>query len=303
MRLRKRISRAGSPIGRPAAVRQGACRCHGRLQPQHGRGRRRGAVERPRQAAEGDHAGAHRGAREGHQPAERELAVSRGGAQRPEHDDVGGDHQEQAAGQGPLAQPRRLVLEVGQEQAARLEPLDGPAGQSEQSQLLGGGRVDGEAVSVVGVALGLAHLLGIAVAPDAALAQQPVGAEPRAHEQDRRPPGIAGEHGGRREPTHHLDQPAGDEVHRNEDRRAGDAEIEITGHRQVARELGVFKMAHARRPDAGGGELVVKPARCPAAEQGAHGLVDRRRDLQEHEDRARPPPAAPTGHPSARSCR
>ena len=42
-------------------------------------------------------------------------------------------------------------------------------------------------------------------------------------------------------------------------------------------------MAHARRPHAGGGELVVEPGRRPAAEIRADGMVNRREHLQEHE--------------------
>ena len=88
------------------------------------------------------------------------------------------------------------------------EPVDRPAGQAEQPQLLARRRIDGEPVRVVGVALRAAHFVGVAVAPDGALAQQPVGREPRAGEHDRRPPREAEQHDGRREAADHLDQPA-----------------------------------------------------------------------------------------------
>ena len=68
--------------------------------------------------------------------------------------------------------------------------------------------------------------------------------------------------------------------------------------RAIVRSLGelrVLEVAHARRPDAGGGELVVEPGRGPAAEIGADGLVNRRQHLQQARTRRRPAPAAPSG--------
>ena len=86
------------------------------------------------------------------------------------------------------------VLQLVQARPARDEALDRPVGEAEEPQLLGRRRIDGEAVGVVGVALRAAHLVGVAVAPDRALAQQPVRREPRAGEHDRRPPRVGGEH-------------------------------------------------------------------------------------------------------------
>ena len=60
--------------------------------------------------------------------------------------------------------------------------------QAEQPQFLAGGRIDGEPVRVVGVALRAPHFVGVAIAPDRALAQQPVRREPRAGQHERRPP-------------------------------------------------------------------------------------------------------------------
>ena len=93
------------------------------------------------------------------------------------------EHQQQAPDHRPLAQPRGLPAQLEQAPAARAEALDDPAGQPEEPQLLGGRRVDREPVGVVRVALRLAHFLGVAVAPDGALAQQPVRGEPGAGEQ------------------------------------------------------------------------------------------------------------------------
>ena len=107
-----------------------------------------------------------------------QRAVGRGARQRPEHHDVRGEHQQQAPDHGPLAQPGGLPVELEELLAPRPEALDGPARQPEEPQLLGRGRLDRQAVGVVGVALGLADFLGVAVAPDAALAQQPVRGQP-----------------------------------------------------------------------------------------------------------------------------
>ena len=109
--------------------------------------------------------------------------------------------------------------------------------ETEQPQLLAGRRIDRQAIGVVGVALRAAHLVGVAIAPDAALAQQPVRGQPRAAEHQRRPPGVGGRARRRDgQPADHLDQAAGDEVHRDRQRRTGHAEIEVARDRQVGGE-------------------------------------------------------------------
>ena len=50
--------------------------------------------------------------------------------------------------------------------------------------------------------------------------------------------------------------------------------------------LGFSRCPMPRRPDAGGGELVVEPGRRPAAEIGADRLMNRRQHLQHYEDDA-----------------
>ena len=139
------------------------------------------------------------------------------------------------------------------------------------------------------MALRLAHLRRLAVAPHRALAQQPVRGEPCAREQQRGPPRVGGEHDRRGETAHQLHQPGGDEIHRDEQRRAGDAEIEIPGHREVADEPGVLEVAHAGRADAGSREAVVQPRRGAAPEIGADGVVNRREHLQQDEHDADEP--------------
>ena len=108
-------------------------------------------------------------------------ACHRGG-KRPENRHVGAKHDEQAPDHGPFAEPGRFVLERMQTRAAIHKTVDGPPGQAEQAELLGWRRLNGEPVGVVGITLRAAHLLRVAVAPDAALAQQPVCGQPSAAE-------------------------------------------------------------------------------------------------------------------------
>ena len=86
------------------------------------------------------------------------------------------------------------------------ESLHGPRRQSEQPQFLRRRRVDREPIRIVGVTLRFAHLLGVAVAPHRAFAQQPMRGEPGARQHQRRPPRICGEQQRRREPGDELDQ-------------------------------------------------------------------------------------------------
>ena len=165
---------------------------------------------------------------------------------RPEHDEVRGQHQQQAPEHGPLAQARRLPAEIEQTSSARAESLDRPRRESEQPQFLGGRRIDGEPISVVGVALRLAHLIGIAIAPHAAFAQQPVRRQPCAREQNRRPPCVRRQHDGGRKPADHLHQSRRDEVHRDAHRRPADPEIEIARHREVGGQARVSRDAPCR---------------------------------------------------------
>ena len=121
---------------------------------------------------------------------ERQGPAGGRGGQRPEHHEIGGDHQQQAPGHGPLAQAGRPPLELEELLTPRAEAIHDPARQPEEPQLLGRVRLDRQAVGVFGVALGPADFLGVPVAPHAALAQQPVRGQPRAGQHDRRPPRI-----------------------------------------------------------------------------------------------------------------
>lgn len=72
----------------------------------------------------------------------------------------------------------------------------------------------------------------------------------------------------------------------DEQRRAGHAQVEVAGDRQVAGELGVFQVAHPRRADACLGQSVVQPGGRAVAQVGAQCLVNRREDLEQDEDDA-----------------
>ena len=207
-------------------------------------------------------------------------------ASRPEHHDVRGDHEQHAPDDRTLAQPRGCVLKLVQAGAPGDEAVDRPAGEAEQPQLLAGGRVHRQPVGVVGVALRAAHLLGVAVAPDRALAQQPVRRQPRAREHDRRPPRVSGEDHGGRDAADHLDHAARDEIHGDRQRRAGHPEVEVARDGEVAGERRILEVPHARRAHAGLGEPVVEPGGRAVAEVGADRLMNRAEHLKQHEDRA-----------------
>ncbi len=92
---------------------------------------------------------------------------------------------------------------------------------------------------------------------------------------------------GGRDTADHFDHAAGDEIHRDRQRRTGHAKVEVARDREVAGECRVLQVAHARRSHAGLGEPVVQPGGRAVAEVGADGLMDRAEHLKKHEDHAR----------------
>ncbi len=113
-----------------------------------------------------------------------------------------------------------------------------------------------------------------------------MGRQPRARQQERRPPRIRREHNGQREPPDHLDQARGDEVHAQRERWPGDPQVELAGHGEVVGERGVLEMAHAGWPHACLGEPIVEPGGGAIAEVGANHGMDRGEHLEQHEPRA-----------------
>ena len=176
-------------------------------------------------------------------------AVDRGGRERPEHRRRW--RRARAAGSTATGRSRSRVASYCsscRRVRRRDEAVDRPAGQAEQPQLLGRRRIDGEPVGVVGVALraraprrccGRARPRSRAAASASPARRRRARAAPttRSRTSTR----------GRGEAADHLDQAAGDEVHRDRQRRAGHAEVEVARDGEVAGELRVLEVAHARR--------------------------------------------------------
>ena len=103
--------------------------------------------------------------------------------------DVGGEHEQQAP-DAPASRAAASPAYCSSNSSVRRadEALDHPVRQAEQPQLLGRRRIDRQPVGVVGVALRLAHLVGVAVAPDAR--SRAAASAWRA----RRPPSTSGAH-------------------------------------------------------------------------------------------------------------
>ena len=263
--------------------RQRARRAHHVLEPVDGGDRGGGAVERPVEPAEGDGADADGRLQGDDRRRQRQVAVGGPDAERPERDQVGGQHEDEGPEQGALVQARGLVLQVVEVAALAGEAVDDPVGEPEQAHLLGGRGVDGEAVGVVGVALRAHHLGGAALEPDRALAQHPVGRRPGEHEHDRLPPAVPGQDDGRRHAADEADQAVGDEVHAVRQRRAGDAEVEVARHRQVVGQVGALEVGDPGRIERRRHQPVVERGRRAVPEVGAERLVERADDLAGHE--------------------
>ena len=273
-------------VGASTAGAQRAGRPHRRLEAQHRGHRRGGAVERPAESTERDHRHADGALHVDDCFSKTDATLAGGARQQPEHDDVDGDDEQHAPDDGPLAQTRGGVLELVQARASDRKAIDRPAAEAEQTQLLARGRIHRQPVRVVRVALCAAHFFGIAVAPDRALAQQPVRRQPRAGQQERRPPRIADENRRGRDAADHLDHAVRDEVHRDRQRRAGHAEIEVARDRQVARQRRILEVSDSGRAHACLGEAVVQPRGGAVAKVRADRLMNRTQDLKEDEDGA-----------------
>ena len=197
---RRRISRAGMRVRRAAAGWQLALRAHGSLEPQHGRDGSGGSVQRPTESAKCDHRHANGALHVDDRVPKTDVTRDGGKGQRPEDSHVGAGDQEHAPEDRTLAQTRGCILKFVQASAPGDETVERPAGKAEQTQFLAGRRIYRQPVRIVGVTLRAAHFFGIAVAPDRALAQKPMRGQPRAREQDRRPPGVSRKAGRRRRP-------------------------------------------------------------------------------------------------------
>ena len=260
--------------------------CHGPFEPQHGRDRRRRAVHGPVEAAERDHRDADGTLREHDRFAEREGAARGGPGEPPEHHQVGANHEQRADEQRLFAEPGGLELQFVQTRPTVHESRERPVRETKKPKFLGGRGIDSDAIRVVGVPLRAPDDVGVSIEPDAAFPQQPVCSQPGAGQQERRPPGVRGQHHGRRHTSQPFDEAAGDEVHRDEQRRTGHPEIEVPCHGEVGGQPRILEMPHARREGGRVRQPVVQPRGEAIAEVGAERLVDRSQALQQDEDRA-----------------
>jgi hypothetical protein len=137
--------------------------------------------------------------------------------------------------------------------------------------------------AVVGIALGAADLLGVAITPDRAFPQQPMRREPPAGKDQRRPPCEADYQDRARDATNSHHHAVGKEVERDGERRTGHAAIEVARNDEIRGQRRIFEVGNPGRAHARDGELVVQPRRRPIAEVGADRLVEGREDLQQHE--------------------
>ena len=206
--------------------------------------------------------------------------------QEPEDDHVGRDHQEQAPNHRALAQAGRRVLQLVQAGAPGDEAIDGPGGEAEQAQFLARRRIDGQPVGVIGVPLSRAYFRILAVAPNAALAQQPMRGQPGAGQQQRSPPRVTQEDDCGGDAADHLDHAVGNKIHRDGERRSGHAQVEIAGHGKVRGQGRIFQVPDARWAHAGFGQPVVKPGCGAVAQVGAERLVDGAEHLDQDKDPA-----------------
>ena len=241
---------------------------------------------RPAEPGDAQHAGSDGRLREHDGRGQADVAHEGIVGECPEHQAVGRHDDEKAPDDRPFAQPCRLPLQVEQPAAAGGEAVDRPAREAEEADFLGRRRVDGKAVGVVGVALGFEHLVGLAVAPNGAFAQEHVGREPAGDEEQRRPPGVSGQHDRRGDARSQFDEADRDEVHADGERRAGDAEVEVAGHGEVGGQVGPFEVGDPGRVDAGTREPVGEQRRRSAPEIRADSEVERVECLEQDEDSA-----------------
>jgi hypothetical protein len=283
---RKRRSTGPGARSRPRPGVSAPARADRGLEPLERHHRCAGAVEHPAEPTERERRHTDRGLHVHHHPTGRQVTVDRSPGDQPEHEQVHRRDDREAAGHRLFAEPRGLELQVVQGRARRHEPVDHPSRQAEQPELLARRRVDGEAVRVLGVSLGAADVVGVAIAPHAALAEQPVGGTPAEQHRERRPPREPEQQSRRGDPDHHLHEPVREEVHRDRQRRAHHPEVEVAGHREIGGQLGPFEVADAVGAQRGRHQPVVQVGGHPLAEVGAQQLVQRVQHHRQREHRA-----------------
>ena len=268
---------AAAPVARPTAARPaGAIAGSSRSTAAD---RRRRAVERPVEPAERDHRRADRALRE-----HDDLARGSGCRRRPRWRATRTRRRWRRATSSRLhstgfsrSRVASYCSACRRVRRATKRSIVQPARPNSRSSLRGR-RIDREPVGVVGVALRAAHLLGVAVAPDRALAQQPVRRQPRAAEHERRPPRVR-ERAPPRTRGRRSSRP-GRSAMKSIEIDSGGPVMPRSKSRATVRSLGerrILEVAHARRAHARLGQPVVEPRRGAVAEVGADRLMDRRR--------------------------
>ncbi len=286
-----KVDVAEADLRRPVRARraaadpgQGAGRRHLRLQTADRRHRGRRAVEGPAEPAEGDRARPEGGAGVGDDGLQVEAAGVPLARDRPEDEDVGGQHEDESPAHRPLAEPGGVVLQLMEVEPVVGEPVEQPRSQPEETDLLGRGRLGGQVVGVRRVATGCLHGVGVPVAPHAALAQQPVGGPPGGQEHERRPPRETDEHQGGGDAAEQQHETLGDEVDVEVHRWGRPPQVEVAGRRQVVAQVAALEVADAVGAEGRGHQPVVEDAAEPVTQQCADDLVDRGRDLRHDED-------------------
>ena len=199
-------------------------------------------IECPVEPPERDRRHTDRGLDEDNELRRRQPMVRCGIGQEPEHQQVGRDHDHDAGGDRLLPQPRGLVLEVIEPGTGGDEAVGDPSGEAEEANLFGRRRVDCKPVCVFRVSLRGADLVGVAVLPHPALAEQPVGGAPGDQQDPGSPPAKPEQQRCRGNTDHEVDEATGYEVHRDVERRSHHPEVEVPRHREVVRELGTLEM-------------------------------------------------------------
>ena len=215
--------------------------------------------------------------------AERRGRVAR---HRPEDQRVGRDDDEEGPEHGTLAEAHGLGGDVSEPPAALREPVDRPAREAEHAQFLGRGRVDREAVGVVGVALVLPDLVVVPALPHRALAEEDVGRQPRAADQHGRPPPVGREHQRGAETATQLGEAVPDEVDAQRQGGTGDAEVEVPRQGELVGERRGLEVGHPAGLEAGPHQTFVQPSRNLRPKVVADLLVDRAQHLQKNEGNA-----------------
>src|SRR5262249_57728165 len=91
------------------------------------------------------------------------------------------------------------------------------------------------------------HLRRVAIFPDCALTQEPVGSEPRAAKQQWRPPTVGKQNSRRGQSAYKFNHSRTDKAHGDRDRRAGNAEIKNPGNSKGGGRTRILKTTQPRR--------------------------------------------------------